>query len=42
MNNLQQRKLSKYQTETSFIFDNPVDFPKDSVGEKTAKPAYKR
>jgi hypothetical protein len=37
MNNLQQRKLSKYQTETSFIFDNPNDFPKDSVGEKTAK-----
>lgn len=37
MNNLQQRKLSKYQTETSFIFDNPIDFPKDSIGEKTAK-----
>jgi hypothetical protein len=37
MNNLQQRKLSKYQTETSFILDNPTDFPKDSVGDKTAK-----
>jgi hypothetical protein len=37
MNNLQQRKLSKYQNATSFIFDNPTDFPKDSVGDKTAK-----
>ncbi len=37
MNNLQQRKLSKYQTEYAFTVDNATDFPKGSVGEKTAK-----
>ncbi|MCU0238007.1 MAG: hypothetical protein MUC29_01080 [Pyrinomonadaceae bacterium] len=36
MNNLQQRKLNKYQSELAFMGDSAADFPKDSVGEKTA------
>lgn len=37
MNNLQQRKLNKYQAELAFMSDNSADFPKDSVGDKTTK-----
>ncbi len=37
MNNLQQRKLNKYQAEHAFMIDNVLDFPKASVGEKTDK-----
>jgi hypothetical protein len=37
MNNLQLRKLNKYQAELAFMSDNSADFPLDSVGDKTTK-----